>query len=250
MFQGFYDLTSGVLTQTRKLNVISNNMSNISTPGFKSDKMVSRTFQEEMIYRSGNGDGRGSVPIGSMSRIVAADRNYTDYASGGVAESKSALDFALGNKGFFCIQGEGGTVYTRDGSFSLDGQGYLCLQGTGRVLGTNGPIHLGTDKIKADSLGNLYDEKSGALLGRLQVMDFDNYDETLTKTSGDVFLADGQGRAVNGNVMQHALEDSNVDPVEEMSQMMSSQRALQSSAQVLKMYDQLIGKAVTQLGPV
>lgn len=250
MFQGFYNLTSGVLTQTRNLNVISNNMSNVSTPGYKSEKFVSRTFQEEMIYRSGNKDKSNPVPIGTMSRIVAADRNYTDYTRGGVTETASQLDFALGAQGFFSIQGEEGTVYTRNGSFSLDAQGYLCLQGIGRVLGENGPIYLGTDKISADAMGNIYASQGGAFLGRLQIVDFENYEEQLTKTTGDVYIADGQGQAVNGAVMQGAVESSNVDPVEEMTRMISSQRALQGSAQVLKIYDQLIGKAVTQLGPV
>lgn len=249
MFQGFYNLTSGVLTQTRNLNVISNNMSNVSTPGYKSDQFVARTFQEELIYRSGNKDKSGAVPIGSMSRIVAADRNYTDYTQEGQIQTTSTLDFALGASGFFNIQGEGGTVYTRNGSFSLDDQGYLCLQGIGRVLGTNGAIYLGTDQINVDTQGNIYAIENGAFMGRLQVTDFDNYDETLTKATGGVFIADGQGRAVNGNITQNALEGSNADPIKEMTRMMSSQRALQSSSQVLKIYDQLIGKAVTQLGP-
>lgn len=53
MYQGFYNLASGMLTQSRNLNVISNNMINIQTAGYKSDKMVSSTFQEEMLYRTG-----------------------------------------------------------------------------------------------------------------------------------------------------------------------------------------------------
>ena len=54
MYQGFYNLTSGMLTQSRNLNVISNNMVNIQTPGYKKDKMVSTTFQEEVLYRTGS----------------------------------------------------------------------------------------------------------------------------------------------------------------------------------------------------
>ncbi|BDF35675.1 flagellar basal body rod protein FlgG [Lachnospiraceae bacterium] len=250
MFQGFYNLTSSVLTQTRRLNVISNNMSNVSTPGFKSDQFIAKTFKEEMIYRSGNKDKSNPTQLGTMNRIVTADRNYTDFASGGYASTDSPLDFALNSSGFFCIQSGNGTVYTRNGSFSLDDGGYLCLQGVGRVLGQNGPIYLGTDKIVSDSLGNLYTENGNTFLGRLSIVDFQNYDANLTKGTGDVFTANGQGTAVNGSVVQKALESSNVEPVDEMARMMASERSLQSSAQVLKMYDQLIGKAVTQLGPV
>lgn len=249
MFQGFYNLTASMLTQNRKLNVISNNMTNVSTPGFKNDTFIATTFKDEMIYRSGNKDKSNPVALGRMNRIVTADRNYTDQSEGGYLSTDSVLDFALKGKGFFAIQSANGTVYTRNGSFTLDDAGYLTLPGVGRVLGQNGPIYLGTDKIAADSSGNIYTENGGQLLGRLSVVDFQDYDTQLTKTTGDVFVANGAGTPVNGEVAWKALENSNVDPIQEMTQMMGSQRALQSSAQILRLYDQLIGKVVTQLGP-
>lgn len=249
MYQGFYNLTSSVLTQTRNLNVISNNMSNISTAGYKSDKFMARTFQEEMIYRSGNKDKTNPVQLGTMNRIVTADRNYTNFTNAGYTATTSPLDFALNSTGFFSIQSGNQTVYTRNGSFSLDNQGYLVLQGVGRVMGQNGPIYLGTDQITTDSLGNIYSENGNAFLGRLAIVDFQDYDAQLTKTTGDVFTANVQPNAINGEVVHKALESSNVDAIEEMTRMMASERALQSSSQVLKMYDQLMGKIVNQLGP-
>lgn len=63
MFQGFYNATSGVLTQNRNLNVISNNMANVSTPGFKSDKFMASTFREELMSRIGNKDKSTATPI-------------------------------------------------------------------------------------------------------------------------------------------------------------------------------------------
>lgn len=249
MFQGFYNLASGMLTQTRNLNVISNNMSNISTAGYKNEQSVSKTFREEMIYRTGYADKSHPIPVGSMSQIVTNDRVYTDFSSGGYAQTGRDLDFALSSDGFFSIQGQNGTEYTRDGSFSLDNEGYLTLQGAGRVLGTNGPIYLGTDKVTADSAGNIYSEDGGRFLGRLSIVDFQDKDAMLQKGAANTFTASGQGTAVNAVVVNKALENSNVNPVQEMAAMMSSQRALQSSAQVLKMYDQLTGKIVSQLGP-
>lgn len=250
MFQGFYNLTSGVLTQTRKLNVISNNMVNVSTPGFRSDTFTSTTFREEMIYRSGNKNKSNPTAIGAMNRIVTADNNVTSYKNSGYTSTESSLDFALGTNGFFSVQSGNGTVYTRNGSFTLDNDGYLFLPGVGRVLGQNGPLRLGTDKIVVDGAGNIYGEENGQLLGRLAVVDFQDYGTQLTKTTGDVFVAQGAATPVNAQVISKALENSNVDPIDEMTQMMGSQRALQSSAQVLKMYDQLTGKIVSQLGPV
>ena len=74
MYQGFYNLASGMLTQTRNLNVISNNMVNVQTPGYKRDKMVSTTFQEEMLYRTGMRYKENAQPLAATSKIKTADR--------------------------------------------------------------------------------------------------------------------------------------------------------------------------------
>lgn len=248
MFKGFYNLASGVLTQTRNLNVIGNNMANISTPGFRKDTFTQTTFQDEMIYRIGNTDKSNPTQIGRMNCIVTGDGNVTSYKQGGITPTASSLDFALEDSGFFAVQTNNGIQYTRNGSFILDEQGYLYLDGVGRVMGTNGPIYLGTDKIACDSLGNLTSTETGQYFGRIQVADFQNYDTELEKTTGDMFIATGNPQNVNTPMRQRYLEDSNVDVIQEYTDMMATERALQSAAQVLKMYDQLAAKIV-QIGP-
>lgn len=250
MFQGFYNATSGMLTQNRNLNVISNNMGNVSTPGFKSDKFIATTFREELVSRTGNKDKKNTSPLGYQSKIRASDLTVTDFTNSAYAPTRNVLDFALSGDGFFCIQTNNGTVYTRNGSFTLDDQGYLYLPTVGRVLGQNGPIYLGTDKIRVDSAGRITSENGNRTFGTLQIVDFQNYDTQLVKTNGNVFIAPGGGAvASDAKVVNQALESSNVDAVEQMVNMMGGQRALQSSAQVMKMYDQLIAKMVSQLGP-
>lgn len=250
MFQGFYNATSGMLTQNRNLNVISNNMANVSTPGFKSDKFIATTFREELISRIGNKDKSTASPLGTMAMIRASDETVTDFTNTAYAPTRNTLDFALSGEGFFSVQTGNGVVYTRNGSFTLDDQGYLYLPTIGRVLGENGPIRLGTDKIRVDSSGTIYSEDGNTQFGTLQIVDFQNYDTQLVKTTGNVFIAPNGGAVpADAKVVGSALESSNVDAVDQMVQMMSSQRALQSSAQVMKMYDQLIGKIVSQLGP-
>jgi len=98
--------------------------------------------------------------------------------------------------------------------------------------------------------GTIYDA-NGRQLGRLQVVDFADYQTQLVKTTGNVFLAPNGGAVdSDAKVVNKALEGSNVDAVDQMVQMMSSQRALQSSSQVLKMYDSIMEKMVSRLGPV
>ncbi len=248
MFQGFYNLASGVLTQTRKLNVISNNMVNVTTPGFKSDTYIQTTFKDVMMYRTGNAD-KSQTAIGDMNMIAAGAGNVTNYTQGGITSTASSLDFMLSGNGFFAVRSGGQTYYTRNGSFCLDNQGYLYLDGVGRVLGRNGRgIYLGTDRITSDSYGNLYNSDTQQYLGRIRVVDFNDYDTDLEKTTGDLFIATGNPRNVNTTVIQYAVEDSNVDAIQEMTDMITTERALQSVAQVQKMYDTLAGEIV-KIGP-
>ena len=93
MYQGFYNLTSGMLTQSRNLNVISNNMVNIQTPGYKKDKMVSTTFQEEMLYRTGRRYKDNPEPIATTSKIRSADRTYVSYEQGSFDMTEGDLGF-------------------------------------------------------------------------------------------------------------------------------------------------------------
>ena len=241
MFQGYYDLASNMITQNRNMNIISNNISNVSTPGYKEDRLMERTFREEMIYRY---DQFGKTQVGTVSRMNIADERVTDYSEGGLRETGSPLDVGLTGNGFFVVQTNNGVVYTRNGSFNLDDQRYLVLPGVGRVLGTNGPIQLNTDEVGIDSQGNITTEDGLQNFGRLQIVDFADYTQ-LTKITGGVFQAAAAPQASNATVTQRYTEYSNVNMAEQMTRMMSGQRVLQGSAQILKIYDQLVGKIVT-----
>lgn len=267
MFHGFYNLASGILYQNRNLNVIGNNMVNVSTPGYKSDRMVSNTFREEMLYRNGNHDKSSPAQIGAVSMIRAARTTETRYDQGSLDETGGDLDFALTKPGFFTVQdAEGNNIYTRNGSFHIDEEGYLSLSSLGRVLGEDGsPIELPTDHITVDQMGNIYEvpltglgtdedgadteEEEAVLLGRIGVVDFQDYDQ-LVKADDGTFTSAAEPQAVNGGIQWKMLERSNIDPIEEMTAMMTSQRASQSAAQVLKMYDQLMSRIVTDIGRV
>lgn len=269
MYQGFYNLTSGMLTQNRNLNVISNNMVNIQTPGYKQDKMVSTTFQEEMLYRTGKRYKENPEPMASTSKIRAADRTYVNYEQGSFENTEGVYDFALTGEGFFCIDTPMGIRYTRNGSFSVDDEGYLSLNGMGRVQGRDGqPILIENEEFSVDGRGNIiagpvlggddeeednYDagedeEVEIRTLGSLRVVRFaDN--EQLHKEDYGLFSTNQAAEEVeNPSILWQHLERSNVDMVEQMTNMMSSQRALQSAAQVLKMYDQILSKASTDVG--
>lgn len=261
MYQGFYNLVSGMLTQSRNLNVVSNNMVNLQTPGYKNDTMVSTTFQEEMLKRTGRwGDGNDQDLITS-SKIITASETYVDYTQGNFEPTGGVYDFALSGNGFFCIQTNDGQIrYTRNGSFAVDQDGYLVLNDQGRVLGTGGqPIQIGHEEFSVDSRGRITGRNATYVngqsqvnvqdFGTLRVVDFVDYDQLHREDNG-LFSTDQAALQASEStqILWQTLEKSNVDMVEEMTSMMTSQRALQSAAQVLKMYDQVMSKSATDVG--
>ena len=248
MVRGFYNLTSGMLSQGRRLDVIANNMTNVSTAGYKAEQYTDRTFDEVMVTRIGN---KIKSPYQTMetyqSHILAPDHLYTDFEQSSFEETTLPLDFAIQGEGFFAIQMEDGVAYTRAGSFTLDNDGYLCLSELGQVLDREGnPIQLPTDKLDVDKQGNLY-TMDGDYLGTLGVYQFEDNQE-LERNPYGLFV--GDGAQVNEDVVIHHkwVERSNVNLVKEMVEMMSTQRALQSAAQMSKIYDQVIQKGVSSIG--
>lgn len=249
MFKGFYNLTSGMVSQGRRLDVISNNMANVATAGYKADTYTDSTFREYMVSRVGNKDKGNSAEIGPASYILAPSQLYTDYAQGSLEQTGMPLDFAIEGDGFFAVQTGDGVAYTRAGSFALDDEGYLCQPDGSRILDPNGEeIFLGIDKIQADASGVISTE-NGQYLGQIGIYSFaDN--EQLQRNAQGYFTGGGAQAATGASILWKAQEHSNIDLIQQMTSMMTAQRAFQSAAEVSKMYDQLMTKAATNLGNV
>ena len=234
MFKGFYNLTSGMLTQQRHLNVVGNNMVNVSTAGFKQSVYTATTFDDVMYARVGN------------KEKIYTDIGRQSYIQGIPEPTNIPLDFAIYGDGFFAVRdGDGNVSYTRAGSFSLDEEGYLCFPGTGRVLDPQGQaILLETDKITADAQGNIFNE-NGGFLGQVGVYAFEDNGQLVHNGNG-FFTGDG-AQAVE-NLMWKYVERSNVELIKQMTDMITCQRALQSCASVTKMYDEVMAHAASDVG--
>lgn len=248
MYKGFYNLASGVLTHQRNLDVIANNMVNVSTPGFKQDRYTATTFDEVLYSRVGNKDSIGTE-IGGQSYIRATSDVETDFTQGTLEPTGLPLDFAIAGEGFFAVESveDGSVFYTRNGSFSLDEEGFLCLPGYGRVLSATGnPLQIRTDQILVDHDG-VISYAEGGTLGQLGVYTFANNDDLVRDQPG-FFTAEGAQLSENPDILQQHLERSNTDIVKQMTDMISYQRSLQSATQVMKMYDSLMNQATTDIG--
>ena len=237
-----------MLSQGRRLDVVAHNMTNISTVGFRGDRYTDSTFQDVLISRVGNKNKAVSTEMGNETYILAPSQLYTDYTQGSLEETGLPLDFAIWGDGFFAVLRDGEVGYTRSGSFVLDDNGMLCLAGQGQVLDREGqPIQLTTDHVYADRTGAIYTEEGRNYLASLGVYSFPDTGE-LERNDRGLFVGEGAQLSENSVIYQGRVERSNVNMVQEMVYMMTSQRAIQSAAQMSKLYDQIMTKATTELG--
>lgn len=241
MVRGFYQLGAGMLTQNQILGVTSSNIANAKTNGYKKQQVMSTSFGEMVLNRL---DGR-QTQLGSGVAVRTADETATIHSQGILESTDRALDFAIRDKGFFAVQTPNGLQYTRKGSFNLDDQGYLIVKGGGRVMGQNGPILLGTDKVTMDNSGNIY--ANGNLAGKPAIYDFADYN-TLREAGEGFYTATGAPTPVRTDLLWKTIEGSNVNMSQEVTNAMAAQRELQSCSQMLKMYDQILAKATTEIG--
>ncbi len=242
MFQGYYSLASAMISQNRNLNVISNNMANVSTPGYKSDQYIASTFKEEVLYRSGNITPDRKTAIGTTARIQATNARITSYEQGALDPTGSALDLAINGDGFFTVQTEDGIVYSRNGSLITDDEGYLAIPGVGRILGNNGAIRLDTDDIIINEDGSIWGKENGTNYGTIRLTNFTDYSQIIKGDNGTFTQGEATEAQPNAVIKQGMVERSNSNMVDEMTSMMSAQRSLQAAAQLFKMYDQLDAK--------
>lgn len=247
MFKGFYNLTSGMLTMGRKLDIVSNNMSNVSTVGFKADRFTNSTFDQVMWSRVGN-KHKEYFDIGEQSYITAPSQLYTDYSQASFDDTGMPLDFAIDGAGYFAVETDNGRIYTRAGNFMLDDEGYLCVPRRGRVLDVDGnEMRIVTDRIESDGYGGIYTE-DGGFLGRLGVYAFEDDEAALEKNEYGQFVTNEDPQLVQPKVYQGMLERSNVDLVQQMVDMISSQRLYQNCAQATQLYNGMMSKITGELG--
>jgi flagellar basal-body rod protein FlgG len=244
---GFHTLTSGMLTQQKKIDISSNNISNINTSGYKKEQSVTTNFGNLLIHKmEQSGIHQTATPMGNVSLIKTMEENNTIHSQGTIEETGVLTDFAIMGSGFFGINENGNKVYTRNGSFNIDEDGYLFLQGVGRVQGENGDLYIGTDKFDFSVDGNI--SVDGSIVDKIVIYDFLDYNN-LEKVGEGKFSSNlNPNISENIEIRNKTIERSNVDVTKEMTDMMSSQRALQTASQALKILDMVQEKAVSEIG--
>jgi flagellar basal-body rod protein FlgG len=245
---------TGLDAQQTRMSVISNNLANVNTTGFKRD----RASFEDMLYQNLRQPGSQAgaetqVPTGLMLgtgvRIVSTEKTHTQ---GSMVSTKNALDMAVQGSGFFQIaQGDGTIAYTRDGSFKLSATGQL-VTANGSLLqpGITIPPNVASISIGQDGTVSVETAAGGGaeVLGQIQIARFPNPaglqsigQNLLKQTAASGAPVVGQpGLEGAGQLMQGALEASNVNVVEEMVNMIETQRAYEINSKAISAVDGML----------
>lgn len=266
MLKGLYTAYTGMVNQQRRLDVLSNNLANADTTGFKKEGMVAQSFDDMMSVRIKDTSSlRVHERTGYISLGAKVGETYTDWSMGSWKETGNTYDFAIGNNGFFAIaftnkNGEETVKYTRDGAFTVNTEGYLVTSDGDYVLNTNGAMNANpavanriqvnpTRTFSVDELGNVFQDNEQ--ITTIGLVDFANYDY-LEKYGENLYetIPGYEAIAANGSIYQGYLETSNVNIINEMVDMITIARAYEAGQKVIQTMDSTLGIAATQVGKV
>ncbi len=242
MIKGLYTAYTGMVNEQKRLDVLTNNLANADTNGYKKEGTTSQTFADELAIKIKDTSSYGlNKKLGVISMGVHLGETYTNYDQGSIKVTDNETDVALAGNGFFAIAftnkaGETSVKYTRDGAFTVNTEGYLVTKDGDYVLNQagaqntdpNARIRLNPNaKITIDELGNIY--QNDQLITRIGVVDFDDYNY-ISKYGENLYdLVDGgQITASDAKVQQGCIEGSNVNVVDEMVKMITISRAYQA----------------------
>ncbi|MDQ0121329.1 MULTISPECIES: flagellar basal-body rod protein FlgG [Pseudomonas] len=254
MLPALWVAKTGLSAQDTNLTTISNNLANVSTTGFKRD----RAEFQDLLYQIKRQPGAQStqdselpsgLQVGTGVRIVGTQKNFT---AGSLQTTEQPLDMAIDGRGFFQIlQPDGTTSYTRDGTFHLDSNGQIvnasgfALEPAIVIPNDAQTFTVGRDgTVSITVAGN----PAAQVIGNLQTADFIN-PAGLQAVGNNLFLetaASGApqvgtpGLAGFGTTLQNTLETSNVSTVEEMVNMITTQRAYEMNSKVISTADQML----------
>lgn len=264
--KGVYTALSGAMAQAQRLDTIANNIANVNTPAFKKDQQV---FQE---YLTANEKPPTVIQVpripasvesfydmqGGDKSFVDSAGTYTDFSQGGLKSTGNNLDIAIDGSGFFEVATPNGVRFTRHGSFSIDGNGQLVTKEghpvlsagdagadpASRVIRTQGGM------LNISESGDIYD--NGNLVGKLSLIDVANKD-SLQKVGNSLyqFKANMTPEVTNvgrPSLKQGFVETSNVNIVQEMTDMISATRTFESAQKAISAYDSMSDKLINVVG--
>jgi flagellar basal-body rod protein FlgG len=245
---------NGLRAQQARLNVVTNNLANANTTGYKAVRPEQQDDSYELrTIRLGGEAVQATTEAWLGNGVVVSTRQL--HTQGELVYSESSTDLAIMGEGYFQVRRNDGEIaYTRDGRFQFDVEGRL-LNGAGQRVVPEVNLPLGGRNIDVRPTGEIIAEVEGAQveLGRIELARFAN-PSGLRSVGGNQFLATEQSGAPRlgnpgedgaGEIASNNLEQSTVDPGMEAVRMMEAQRAYQLSLRALKAVDEMIAGAIS-----
>ncbi len=237
MIRGIYQNSSAMQLLENKVDVIANNLANISTAGYKR-----RDVSFQQMIEAEQALDRNMLKVKLPDGFTPT---YTDNSDGRLKQTGNPLDIALSGKGFFQVKTDNGLAYTRDGNFKINSEGQMVTPDGYKVMGNSGPIEINGSKIDVDQSGQISVDGKVVNQFLFKNINIDNsiiMKDNLYKQKTTGYLEDAKPR-----VSQGFVEESNVNNVKEMVEMISAQRLYEANQKLIKAQDDTLNKAVNQI---
>lgn len=264
MVKGLYTAYTGMMVEQNRMDILSNNLANAATNGYKKEGSTATAFKDQLAYKIKDiSENTRTKRLGSVNLGAKIGQTYTDWSQGNYKVTDNESDVALDGKGMFALsytdkQGNTSVKYTRDGAFTLNKDGYLVTKDGDYVLNEAGARNANgsaasyirldpNQKYTIDEQGNIF--QNNAQVSKLGVVDFDDYNYLQEFGENMYDLVDGgQTIASDAVVNQGSLEASNVNVVSEMVDMITVSRAYESNQKVIQTIDSTLDKAANTVG--
>lgn len=257
MVKGLYAAYTGMVNEQHRMDVLTNNLANANTNGYKKEGATSQSFNDVFAYKIKDGSDapRTVKRIGINNLGVKIGEGYTDFSQGPLKSTSNPYDLALTDSGFFAVEytnknGDTSVKYTRDGNFTLNMEGELVTQDGDFVLDKDGN-HIQIDhqagEVQINILGEIIQD--GQVVGEIQVTDFEDYNYLVH--FGENYYEPIEGAEETepkAQIYAGFLETSNISVVTEMVNMISVSRAYDSNQKVITTIDSTLDVTANQLG--
>lgn len=227
MDRGLYVAATGMLAEMDRQNNLSNNLANLTTPGYKADYTTQRQFAQLLWNNRSSGEGIGVWGLGPATSAVS------NMQQGSLQQTGNKYDLAIEGEGFFQVRTPQGIRYTRNGSFTVNSQGNLVTAQGYQVLSTTGgPLRVGgANNFQVNTDGSVF--RDGVRVGQIAVVNVNNPQ----KLDGSLWTGQAAGQAQGSLVRQSQLEESNTNPITTITEITASQRAFEAGQRVLRSID-------------
>lgn len=240
MYKGIYVAMTGAMIRDQELDNVAHNLANANTTGYKRTSFASRLYP----LLEGVTDKQKAAYSGANDMTYFGQYSI-DLSDGDVRATGNPLDLALKGDGYFAVQGKNNIYYTRNGNFSRDKAGFIVDATGQQVLDTaNRPILIQGSKIDLAD-GTIF--MDGNTMGKLKVV---KLDQSSMSYIGNSMISGTETGVSDAQILQGNLEMSNVNPIKEMVGIITASRQFEAAQTVIKNFDTLAEKTVTQIAKV